>query len=74
MHFASTSSGSPPTLTVDIPFLAKGTPLLCVFRVLGFTTRSQLEDFLWDSLEDPRRPLFQSVYEDPAFSETMDQV
>lgn len=61
MHFSSPFSGSPPTLVVDIPFLAKGTPLLCVFRVLGFVSRSSLEDFLWDTLDDPRRPLMQTI-------------
>lgn len=74
MHFAVPSAGCPPTFTVDIPFLAKGTPILAIFRSLGFHSRSQLEDFLWDSLDDPRRRLFQTVYDDNAFHESMDEL
>lgn len=67
-------SGSPASFKVDIPFLAPGISMLCVFRALGFHTRDEIEDFLWDDPQDPRRRLVSVMYEDPVLHMPIDQV
>lgn len=70
IHF----TGSPATFRVDIPFLAQGMPMVAVFRALGFETRDDIETFLWDSLDDPRRRMVAAMYDDPVMRMPIDQV
>jgi DNA-directed RNA polymerase II subunit RPB2 len=58
-------SGTPPIVTVDIPYLAEGHNIVLVFRALGLSGRREIEHFLWaqtskDSL-DPRARLFEAT-------------
>jgi DNA-directed RNA polymerase beta subunit len=46
-------SGSPPIVTVDIPFLKTGLPVLVLFRLLGVDSREDVEAILWGSVDDP---------------------
>ena len=53
--FRSTSTlymylgGSPPLITVDIPFLKPNLPIVAVFRLLGFNTRDEIYHCLWET-------------------------
>ena len=78
--FRSTSTlyihygGSPATFKVDIPFLAQGMPMVAIFRALGLHTQDEIENFLWDSPEDPRRRFVAAMYKDPVMDMTIDEV
>jgi DNA-directed RNA polymerase II subunit RPB2 len=78
--FRSTSTlyihygGSPAIFKVDIPFLAPGIPMLAVFRALGFHTKDDIEDFLWDDPNDSRRRMVAAMYEDPLLTMPLDEV
>ena len=56
--FRSTSTlymhlnGSPPMITVDIPFLKSGLPIVSIFRLLGVHSKKEIESILWDFVED----------------------
>jgi len=45
-------SGCPSVFTVDIPYIAAGHNLVLLFRALGLTGRSEIEDFLWSKNPD----------------------
>lgn len=45
-------SGSPPLITVNIPFLKSDMPIVAVFRMLGIHSREEIEESVWGS-EDP---------------------
>jgi DNA-directed RNA polymerase II subunit RPB2 len=70
IHYA----GSPATFKLDIPFLAPGISLVAVLRALGFNTKDEMEEFLWDDHADPRRRLVAAMYEDPVLHMSIDQV
>jgi DNA-directed RNA polymerase II subunit RPB2 len=70
IHYA----GSPAIFKVDIPFLAPGLPILAVFRALGFHTKDDIEDFLWDDPSDCRRRLVAAMYDDPILTMPLDDV
>jgi len=78
--FRSTSTlylhygGNPATFKVDIPFLAPGMPLVAIFRALGFNGREDIENFLWDDPEDPRRRYVANMYKDPTATLPIDEV
>ena len=40
-------SGSPSSITVDIPFLETGLPIIAVFRMLGFETQEEIDEVMW---------------------------
>lgn len=70
MHYG----GSPATFRIDIPFLAPGMPLGAVFRALGLGGRDEIEAFLWDDVDDPRRRLLAAMYDDPTMNLPLDEV
>jgi DNA-directed RNA polymerase II subunit RPB2 len=78
--FRSTSTlyihyvGNPPTFRIDIPFLAAGMPMAAIFRALGFSTQDEIEDFLWDTPDDPRKKLVATMYKEPVMNMTIDEV
>lgn len=78
--FRSTSTlyihyvGNPPTFRIDIPFLASGMPMVAIFRALGFNTQEEIEDFLWDLPDDPRKKLVATMYKEPVMHMTIDEV
>ena len=39
--------GSPSSITVDVPFLETGMPIVAIFRMLGFETQDVIESILW---------------------------
>lgn len=39
--------GSPSSITVDVPFLETGMPIVAIFRMLGFETQELIESILW---------------------------
>jgi len=51
--FRSTSTlyihlkGKPPILTVNIPFLKPGMPIIILFRLLGVHSKDEMEELLW---------------------------
>ena len=45
-------SGSPPLMTVDIPFLKSSLPVVAIFRLLGVHSISEIESLLWDNNDD----------------------
>ena len=47
--------GSPPQITVDIPFLKSNLNVLCLFRFLGINTKEEIEEILQFDSEDKRR-------------------
>ena len=65
--FRSTSTlymhlgGSPPVITVDIPFLKSGLPVICLFRFLGVHDQEQIEALL-NHQDEANRRLFAANY------------
>jgi DNA-directed RNA polymerase II subunit RPB2 len=61
VHFA----GTPPVVSIDIPYLAEGHNIVLVFRALGLSGRDAIESFLWSSSNqdnpDPRQRLFEAT-------------
>lgn len=45
-------SGSPPMITVDIPFLKPALPIVSIFRLLGAHTVESIDALLWENAED----------------------
>jgi DNA-directed RNA polymerase II subunit RPB2 len=68
--FRSTSTlymhlgGSPPVITVDIPFLKSGLPIICLFRFLGVHDQDQIEALL-NHQDEANRRLFAANYSHP---------
>jgi DNA-directed RNA polymerase beta subunit len=48
--------------------------MLAVFRALGFHTKDDIEDFLWDDPNDSRRRMVAAMYEDPLLTMPLDEV
>lgn len=79
--FRSTSTlymhlgGSPPVITVDIPFLKSGLPVICLFRFLGVHDQEQIEALL-NHQDEANRRLFAANYSHPlaksAFEDILD--
>jgi len=68
VKFRSTStlyvhySGTPLVFTADLPYIAEGQNIVLLFRALGLTGQSEIEDFLWaKNYTDPRRRYFAST-------------
>jgi hypothetical protein len=82
--FRSTSTlymhlnGSPPIITVDIPFLKAGLPVVAVFRLLGLHERDAIDAVLWDTgardADGAARRMFTANYAHPLMSVPMDAV
>lgn len=48
MHLA----GAPPLITVDIPFLKSGLPVVCLFRLLGIHSAEEISHILWNCCDE----------------------
>jgi len=65
--FRSTSTlyvhyhGTPSIFTVDVPYLAEGHNIVLLFKALGLLTNSEIEDFLWASEDEKKRPYFEAT-------------
>jgi DNA-directed RNA polymerase beta subunit len=68
--------GSPSSITVDVPFLETGMPIVAIFRMLGFETQEMIESILWcgeireedqDSIEkmEAKRRVFSTNFSHP---------
>ena len=65
--------GSPPMMTVDIPFLKSNLNVLCLFRFLGLHTKEEIESALQFDKEDKRR-LFSYNFGHPFLSCDFDEI
>lgn len=82
--FRSTSTlymhlnGSPPIITVDIPFLKAGLPVVAVFRLLGLHERDAIDAVLWDTgaydADGAARRMFSANYAHPLMSVPLEAV
>lgn len=59
-------SGTPPIVTLDVPYLAEGHNIVWAFRALGLSGRAEIEDLLWGHATragqvDPRQRLFEAT-------------
>lgn len=71
-------SGSPPMMTVDIPFLKTGLPIVAVFRLLGVADREGMEAVMWGTgatdEEGKARRLFAYNYATPLLGASLEGV
>lgn len=80
--FRSTSTlyihlrGKPPTLTVNIPFLKPGMPIIILFRLLGIHSADEIENILWKkndgTFDEEARKVFSCNFLTEHMTNTMD--
>lgn len=60
VHF----SGTPAVMTADVPYLAEGHNIVLLFRALGLSDRSEIEEYLWAGIapDDPRRRYMDATF------------
>ena len=68
VKFRSTStlyvhySGTPCVFTIDLPYISEGQNIVLIFRALGLSGQTEIEDFLWNkNPDDPRRRFFSAT-------------
>ena len=71
-------SGSPPMLTLDIPFLKSGLNIVTAFRLMGIHKEEEISALLWGGgAKDPEgaaRRLFSSNFTHPLMTCSMEEV
>lgn len=82
--FRSTSTlymhlnGSPPMMTLDIPFLKPGLNIVCAFRLMGIHKEEEISALLWETgakdLEGAAKRLFSSNFTHPLMTCPMEEV
>lgn len=70
-------SGSPPLLTVDIPFLKTNLPVIILFRLLGVHTVEEIDFLLWNNVDDidlAGKRLFAYNYTHPLMTASIEDI
>jgi DNA-directed RNA polymerase II subunit RPB2 len=70
-------SGSPPVITVDIPFLKSALPVVAIFRMLGLHDSASIDSLLWDNYQDAEgagKRIFSYNYSHPLMSAPFEEI